>query len=667
MTTEPRQADGPVAGVRAAGGAAAVDYRRLFDALPTAYLVMTPDLRIVEANTAYLTLLGRARDEIVGRPVFEAFPPTADDLEDGRNPVQVSFERARDHGGPDAMPLQRYGITDPQTGEVVERYWSLISAPVLDDDGATVLVLQRVEDVTDYVHERRGQQAEVERGRAWKQRIDAVESDLFLRLQELRVAQQARDLAALRLASLGEVALQLATATSLEDLERIVVGRGMSVLGADGGAVVSLSCDGSWRVTASASLGSRVQETYATLPYDSRLPACWTARTGQRLLFPTAAAGVDFDPVMATVHADTGHRAWAMLPLLVRDQCLGCLAVSWVDERPVSRDELALLESLAAQCAQALDRLQALEAERRAASEVARMSETMQLALLTEPPQPEGLAIAVRYSPAAQDAQVGGDWYDAFVVRGATCLVVGDVSGHDRDAAASMSQLRNLLRGITYAVDRSPAEVLATLDHAVHDLQEGTLATLVLAEIEPVDASEHVLTWSNAGHLPPILIRPDGEVELLEVDADLMLGVQPDAVRRDHGALLAPGSTVLLYTDGLVERRDESLEVSLDELVRAIRYLGMLPLDELCEAVIDLVPGDIEDDIALLAVRTRVEAVPELARAGRSTRPGLALRRVPLPREPLRREPLGREPLGRERLERDLPRPDAPRHPGDGG
>jgi serine phosphatase RsbU (regulator of sigma subunit) len=295
-----------------------------------------------------------------------------------------------------------------------------------------------------------------------------------------------------------------------------------------------------------------------------------------------------------------------MLPLLVRGECLGCLAVSWVAERTVAADELELLESLAAQCAQALDRLLALEAERRAASEVARMSETMQRALLTEPPQPAGLRIAVTYSPAAQDAQVGGDWYDAFVVRGATCLVVGDVSGHDRDAAAAMSQLRNLLRGIVYAVDRPPAGALATLDQAVHDLQEGTLATLVLAEVEPLDdgSGGHRLTWSNAGHLPPLLVRPDGSVQLLEETADLMLGVVPDAVRHDHAITLEPGSTVLLYTDGLVERRDQSLEVSLDELTRAVRYLGTLPLGELCDAVLELLPGDIEDDIALLALRT---------------------------------------------------------------
>ena len=588
-----------------------VDHRALFAGLPTAYLVMTPDLVIVDANAAYLRLVDRPRCEIVGRYVFDAFPPAPQALDaDGRNPVQASFEGARDTGRPHAMPLHRYDILDPATGRPEERFWSLISAPLLDERGDTVLVLQRVEDVTDYVHERQRQQAQTEERSPWRRRAEAVEADLYLRMQDLRAAQHAKDVAALRLASLGEVALQLATAETVEDLERIVVGRGMAVLGADGGAVLSRAEDGGWRVTASASLGPTVQSRYSTLPYDSPLPACWTARTGRRLVLPTAEAGIEFSPVMADVHADTGHQAWAMLPLVVRDQCLGCLAVSWVDAHPVTRDELDLLESLAAQCAQALDRLLALEAERRAASEVARMSETMQRALLAEPPQPAGLEIVARYSPAAQDAQVGGDWYDAFVARdGTTALVVGDVSGHDRDAAAAMSQLRNLLRGIAYAVERTPSGVLTTLDHAVHDLQEGTLATLILAELVPDDRADgqggHRLTWSNSGHLPPLLIRPDGTVDLLDAPSDLMLGVLPGAVRHDHSDRLEPGSTLVLYTDGLVERRDQAIDASIAELARAVGALGPLPLPALCDAIQGLLPGVIEDDSALIAVRSR--------------------------------------------------------------
>src|SRR5690606_29366801 len=112
------------------------------------------------------------------------------------------FETARDTGRPHALPLQRYDVVDPATGRIAERHWSLISAPLLDADGRTALVLQRVEDVTDYVRERRGRQAEAERGRAWQERVQAVEADLYQRLQELDAAQRAREQTAQRLASL---------------------------------------------------------------------------------------------------------------------------------------------------------------------------------------------------------------------------------------------------------------------------------------------------------------------------------------------------------------------------------------------------------------------------------------------------------------------------------
>ena len=571
-------------------------------------MVMSPDLVIVEANEAYLQLLGRTRHELIGRPVFEASPPTPDTLDDeGRNPLQVSFERARDTGLPDVMPLFRYGVLDPATGEVAERHWSLISAPLVADDGTTQLVLQRVEDVTDYVREQEGQRAEAERGRAWQERVQVVEADLYQRVQQLRAAQDAKDVAARRLARLGEVALQLTTAETVEDLERIVVGRGVGLLGADGGAIVSPDAGG-WRVTVSAALGEHVQLAYGHLPFDSPLPATWTARTGQRLLLPTRESGLAFSPVMAEVYADTRRDAWAFLPLSARGTVLGTLAVSWVAEHPLAREEVDVLETFAAQCAQALDRLLALSAERRAASAVARMSETLQRSLLTEPPQPDSLQIAVRYSPAAQDAQVGGDWYDAFVSHeGVTSLVIGDVSGHDRAAAAAMAQLRNLLRGIGYATGQPPSLVLSCLDSAVRDLHVGALATLVLAQIHQDEQERRdgvrTLQWSSAGHLPPLLVHPDGSAELLGTDPDLLLGLDPATERADREVVLQPGATVLLYTDGLVERRGAPLEQGLDWLVGAVRELAGLPLEDLCDALLGQLPDAVEDDIALLALR----------------------------------------------------------------
>ena len=169
-----------------------MDFERLFLGLPAAYLVMTRDLVIVEANEAYLELLGRTREELVGRYVFDAFPPPADALDEhGRNPVQVSFELVRDTGRPDVLPLQKYDVADHAAGRRVERYWSVVSAPLLGEDGTTSLVLQRVEDVTDYVRERANRRTDLMGDEEWERRVLAVEADLYVRLQQLGAARAA--------------------------------------------------------------------------------------------------------------------------------------------------------------------------------------------------------------------------------------------------------------------------------------------------------------------------------------------------------------------------------------------------------------------------------------------------------------------------------------------
>lgn len=586
-----------------------IDFQLLFGALPTAFLVMDPGLVIVDANDAYLELLARRRDDLVGRPVFEAFPPPPDALDqDGRNPIRVSLERARDTGQLDPMPIAKYDVFDAATGTFGERYWSLISAPVLDADGRTALVLQRVEDVTAYVRERAAQQSgpplRWDGGRA----LQAVEADLYARVQELAAAQEARDTAARRLSSLAEVALQLTTAETVEDLERIVVSRGLAVLGADGGGIISPDGRGGWRATLSAALGEHVQLGYGNVPYDSPLPAPWVARTGQELLLPTEKSGLAFDDSMIDVYADIGRYGWAFLPLTVSEVCVGSLAVAWADEHPFATDELELLRVFAAQCAQVLVRIRATAAQRAAAVAAQVMSTTLQRSLLRQPPTPAALQLAVRYQPASQGAHVGGDWYDAFVTTGgATMLVVGDVTGHDVEAAATMGQLRNLLRGMAYDSDDSPAALLGRLDAAMDGLHVGTLATAVLGRVELSGTAERPtwrLRWSSAGHLPPLLRRPDGTVEILDGRPELLLGLDPDAARSERVADLEAGSTVLLYSDGLVETRTADLDHGIARLADALGRHGDLAPEELCDRLLaDVAPGANDDDIALLALR----------------------------------------------------------------
>ncbi|QEC49390.1 serine/threonine-protein phosphatase [Baekduia soli] len=267
---------------------------------------------------------------------------------------------------------------------------------------------------------------------------------------------------------------------------------------------------------------------------------------------------------------------------------------------------LAFLRFIASSLSQALDRVTVREAERAVAAAERSMSEALQRSLLTTPLAPDDLQIAVRYLPAAAQAEIGGDWYDSFLLPdGPLTLVIGDVSGHDRHAAAAMAQVRNLLRGIAYTPGRSPAEVLAGLDRAMHGLALDLVATAVLAQVEQ-DADQerhgrHVLRWSNAGHPPPVLLDPDGRARLLESTPDPLLGVAAGR-RTDHTVELTPGASVLLYTDGLIERRGVALEERLDWLARALDGCEAMDAEQLCDHVLDQLDDDVDDDVALLVV-----------------------------------------------------------------
>ena len=306
----------------------------------------------------------------------------------------------------------------------------------------------------------------------------------------------------------------------------------------------------------------------------------------------------------------------AVLPMRGRGRILGLLTLYFRAGTAVDDDDLATAQDVADRAGLALDNARLYSAQQQ-------LAEGLQRSLLTEPPQPDHGEIAVRYLPAAEAARVGGDWYDAFLQPdGATMLVIGDVVGHDTAAAAAMGQLRGLLRGIATYSDGGPAEVLRGLDASMTTLQTKTLATAAVARFEQTpDEMERGITrmrWANAGHLPPLVVNPDGSVaELASWRGDLLLGVDPEAQRRESVVTLDRGATVLLYTDGLIERRDADLDAGLVRLRDTLIELAGLPLEELLDEVLErLVHGRPEDDVALVALRLHRQDRPRPAEAG---------------------------------------------------
>ncbi len=169
-----------------------------------------------------------------------------------------------------------------------------------------------------------------------------------------------------------------------------------------------------------------------------------------------------------------------------------------------------------------------------------------------------------------------------------------------------MGQLRGLLRGIAHSSGAGPAEILRGLDEAIAQMHSETMATAAVARLESAAGDGWTrLRWANAVHPPPLVQHADGTVTVLGPRiGDLMLGVDPRADRAETVVALAPGTTVLLYTDGLVERRDGTLDEGMARLVRLLRALAGRPLDELCDALIDgMLRGTPQDDVALVALR----------------------------------------------------------------
>ncbi|WP_212823869.1 PP2C family protein-serine/threonine phosphatase [Polymorphospora rubra] len=286
---------------------------------------------------------------------------------------------------------------------------------------------------------------------------------------------------------------------------------------------------------------------------------------------------------------------------------------------PVDDGYIRFVRLVGVAITQAFDRAQARQTERRIAELERQMSESLQRSLLTPPARPEHVEVAVRYQPAAAQMQVGGDWYDAFLLPdGVLALVIGDVTGHDPRAAAGMAQIRNLLRGVATTLRKPPSFVLAALDTALDTLAVNALATAVLAHVEQSDEQatdrRWTLRWSNAGHPPPVLIRPDGVATLLWTPTDTMLGVQPDAVRRDHAATLEPGSTVVLYTDGLIDRRGVLIDDGLADLTRALTDRQSLSAEQVCDHLLARYADQSDDDIALVVLRVPPDIAADVER-----------------------------------------------------
>jgi serine phosphatase RsbU (regulator of sigma subunit)/PAS domain-containing protein len=532
--------------------------------MPAAFCFLDLDWRFRYVNAEARRLMNLPLDRVVGESLWEVFPGLSGSV------IEQTYRESVATGRPMTFETAHRGAPDRW---VEARIWP-------GPDGLAVYVL----DATD----RRDAEAAARRASARAALLGRVSAEL--------AAEQNTESALGRLAQLVVPVLTDGAIVTVVDRE----GRPRDV--------------GSWHRDVAR---RPLMEEYARVRLDtlpSTSPVARALQVGTPVTESVDAVLDLMPPGRARdLLAALRPASAVVLPLGAEGRTFGVLTLYLDSGRTLSDDDLDTARQVAAEAGRAVARVHRQ-------SQQAQLAEALQRSLLTDPPAIGSVEIVVRYVPAAEAARVGGDWYDAFPQRdGTPVLVIGDVVGHDTAAAASMGQLRALLRGIAHFSGAGPAEVLHGLDQAIADMHTGTLATAAIARIECTGAADgsRRLRWANAGHPPPLLLGPDGQTSVLGGPVgDLMLGVDSSAHRAESVRELAPGSTVLLYTDGLVERYGSSLDVGTDRLGELLRALADQPLGALCDALLDdMLRSSRQDDVAIVAVRL-APSHPEGGRSG---------------------------------------------------
>jgi PAS domain S-box-containing protein len=554
----------------------------ILEGMAVGFIAMDEDWVVTHVNAEGERIAGRPRAELVGRRFWEEFPAAVGtEFEDG-------YRRAVATGQTVAFEAYYPAPLD---------IWVEVRA-VPDPEGVALYFL----DIT----ERRRNQERSQRATRRERLLSRITGELAGTLD----AEEATS----RLARLAVPALaDWCVVTLVDDAEQAGSRRGLRHAG-------SWHADPALRPLTDAYARTR----FTSLTDDAIVLQALT--TGEPQLLASGAATQVMDMLgpgpVRDLMATLAPESVVVLPLSGRTGPVGLLSLAnGADAGAFTADDLTTARHVAARAGLVLDNARLYRQQRG-------LAEGLQRSLLTAPPEPDHAQVVVRYVPAGQAAQVGGDWYDAFMQPGgATVLVIGDVIGHDTQAAAVMGQIRTIVRTIGAADGHGPAEVLRRVDAVMETLQVGTAATVAVARLEqtPGERARGVtrLRWSNAGHPPPMVVNPDGSVlPLVGLRADLLVGVLPDAPRRESEVVLDRDSVVLLYTDGLVERRDQDLDAGLERLQRTLEDLAGSDLDGLCDQLLArMLPGSPDDDVAIVAVRLHPQNAPRPPEAGPTRQP----------------------------------------------
>ena len=532
--------------------------RLVLDSAPDAFVTLDGDGIIRGWNRAAELMFGWTADEAIGESMRTLItPPEFRDRHEQRRRAMIDADPATATSHYEVELQRRDGTRFPAESTVSKV-----------DVRGEILVAGFIRDVTD---RRRQQQEREELLREQAARAEAE------RVAELVSGMQLLVDAALAHRTLGAIVSDLVT-------------RVRTVLDADAASIFLAEDRG---LTLAAAAGGAEPEPRADpLPFGEGFAGRVAARREPMLLQDPEPAELPY-PELEALKIDSVIG----LPLLAEGEVTGVLIVCAAAPRHFSSDDVSLLRLAADRVALAVDHARVYEREHR-------IAETLQRSLLPEHlPQLPGLAVAARYLPAAAEAEVGGDWYDVLPTpSGGVGLVMGDVAGKGLAAASMVGRLRSALRA--YALEgHSPARVVEQLNRLIWtEEEESQMATLIYVVVDPV-AEE--LRWVNAGHPPPLLLSDGEPPHFLKGGSSVPLGVLPFPEFEEASTHIEQGATVVLYTDGLVERPGEHLDAGLERLAAIVDAPADDP-QELCDRVLrELVPdGGAPDDVALLTLHT---------------------------------------------------------------
>jgi Stage II sporulation protein E (SpoIIE)/GAF domain len=346
-------------------------------------------------------------------------------------------------------------------------------------------------------------------------------------------------------------------------------------------------------------------QRWMTFDVTAPVPSARAVRENRILHYPDRPSfDADHPEPVRQFARDLGLHAVTAAPLVTVEGPIGAILLGWPTPQVLEPADLISITSIAGYAAQALARTYYAQHRSEVAAE-------MQQAMLTTLPVVTGLEMAARYQSADVREKVGGDWYDVALTpdpghpdRHTLTVGVGDVIGHNVAAATIMGQIRSMLRQSAWDhPGRPPSRVFSAFEQASIGLGIGATGTAVLAQLRRRPAGGWAMTWTNAGHPPPIVLTGDGATLLTEHDVLFGFRGLTTRPRRDHQLDIAPGSTLLLYTDGLIERRERDLDAGVQQLIDLLEADRQRPPQELVDLAVATLGRDSPDDVVALAIR----------------------------------------------------------------